>query len=257
MKIEIKETNKYFINNKGSREIVLENINLSIEEGNFLCLLGPSGCGKSTLLNLMSGFEKATSGEVLIEGVPVSDPNPKYQMLFQGCDLFPWRTVRGNVEYGLEAKGLPAGERKGIVQEYVNLVGLTHCMEAFPHQLSGGMQQRVAIARALAVDPEILFMDEPFAALDAFTRYKMQEEITRIWQENKKTIVFVTHDIDEAIYLADSVLVLSTNPGRIQEVLPVDIGRPRDRTDYDFINIRKQIFTALSLQREEMVEYYL
>jgi NitT/TauT family transport system ATP-binding protein len=176
----------------------------------------------------------------------VKDPNPRFITIFQEHGLFPWRTVRGNVEYGLEAKGLSKKERSAIALKFIQLVGLEEFANNHPQELSGGMKQRVAIARALAVDPEIIFVDEPFGSLDVITRMKMQEEITRLWQE--KTVMFVTHDIDEAIYLADRIVIMSSHPGRIKSVLTVSLGRPRDRTGYDFGEIRDRIYREFELK---------
>ena len=216
----------------------LEEINLEIYEGEFLCLLGPSGCGKTTLLNIMAGFERPSSGSVLIDGVEVDKPHPKRITIFQEYALLPWRSVLGNVEFGLEMARVPKKERQVKARELLKLVGLADVESKMPRELSGGMRQRVAVARSLAVDPDILFMDEPFGALDALTRIRMEEELAGIWLEKKKTIVFVTHDIDESVYLADRIVVLSALPGRIREIIPIDSGRPRDRTSIEFIRLK-------------------
>lgn len=235
----------------------LEAVDLEIYEGEFLCLLGPSGCGKTTLLNILAGFERPSSGKVLIDGEAVEKPHPKRITIFQEYALLPWRTVMGNVEFGLEMARVPKEERRRQVRELLDLVGLTGVEDRMPWELSGGMRQRVAVARSLAVDPDILFMDEPFGALDALTRIRMEEELIRIWLQKKKTIVFVTHDIDEAVYLADRIAVFSTLPGRIREIIPAAIGRPRDRTGLDFVRLREKVFASLSLGHKETVEYYL
>jgi NitT/TauT family transport system ATP-binding protein len=245
-KIQVKNVDKVFTNSKKETKTALDGINLDIYEGEFLCLLGPSGCGKTTLLNLMAGFDLPSRGEITIDGKQVKDPNPRFITIFQEHGLFPWRTVRGNVEYGLEAKGLSKKERSAIALKFIQLVGLEEFANNHPQELSGGMKQRVAIARALAVDPEIIFVDEPFGSLDVITRMKMQEEITRLWQE--KTVMFVTHDIDEAIYLADRIVIMSSHPGRIKSVLTVSLGRPRDRTGYDFGEIRDRIYREFELK---------
>ena len=235
----------------------LEEINLEIYEGEFLCLLGPSGCGKTTLLNIMAGFERPSSGSVLIDGVEVDKPHPKRITIFQEYALLPWRSVLGNVEFGLEMARVPKKERQVKARELLKLVGLADVESKMPRELSGGMRQRVAVARSLAVDPDILFMDEPFGALDALTRIRMEEELAGIWLEKKKTIVFVTHDIDESVYLADRIVVLSALPGRIREIIPIDSGRPRDRTSIEFIRLRERVYEALSLGYNKTVEYYL
>lgn len=241
----------------GAAAAVLEDVNLEIYEGEFVCLLGPSGCGKTTLLNILAGFERPSSGRVLIDGEAVEKPHPKRITIFQEYALLPWRTVQGNVEFGLEIAGVPKKERSRKVEELLELVGLTGVETRLPRELSGGMRQRVAVARSLAVDPDILFMDEPFGALDALTRIKMEEELVRIWLQKKKTVVFVTHDIDEAVYLADRIVVFSALPGRIREIIPAVSGRPRDRTSLDFVRLREKVFAALALGHKEAVEYYL
>jgi len=235
----------------------LESVDLEIYEGEFLCLLGPSGCGKTTLLNILAGFERPSSGHVLIDGEVVQKPHPKRITIFQEYALLPWRSVLGNVEFGLEMARVPKKERQGKARELLELVELTGAESMMPRELSGGMRQRVAVARSLAVDPDILFMDEPFGALDALTRIRMEEELVRIWLQKKKTIVFVTHDIDEAVYLADRIAVFTVLPGRIREIIPDAAGRPRDRTGYDFVRLREKVFASLSLGYKEPVEYYL
>jgi NitT/TauT family transport system ATP-binding protein len=242
---------------EGSRSAALEKVDLEIFDGEFICLLGPSGCGKTTLLNILAGFERPTSGKVLIDGEAVEKPHPKRITIFQEYALLPWRTVLGNVEFGLEMARAPKQERRRKAKDLLDLVGLAGAEARLPWELSGGMRQRVAVARSLAVDPDILFMDEPFGALDALTRIRMEEELIRIWLQKKKTIVFVTHDIDEAVYLADRIAVFSALPGRIQEIIPAVFGRPRDRTSSDFIRLREKVFAALSLGHKEAVEYYL
>lgn len=249
-KIQVKNIEKNFVNTRNEVQTALAQVSLEIKEGEFICLLGPSGCGKTTLLNLLAGFDKPSQGEVAIDGIKVESTNPKFITIFQDYGLFPWRTVLGNVEYGLEAKGVSKEKRREISRRYISMVGLEKFINAHPQELSGGMKQRVAIARALAVEPEILFMDEPFGALDAITRMNMQDEIVRIWQESKRTIVFVTHDIDEAIFLADRIVIMSPHPGRIESVLPVDMRRPRDHTSYDFGQIREKVYREFGLKGE-------
>jgi NitT/TauT family transport system ATP-binding protein len=235
----------------------LEDVDLEVYEGEFLCLLGPSGCGKTTLLNILAGFERPSSGRVLIDGVVVERPHPKRITIFQEYALLPWRSVLGNVEFGLEMARVPKKERQRQAQELIDWVGLAGVEGKMPWELSGGMRQRVAVARSLAVDPDILFMDEPFGALDALTRIRMEEELVRIWLQKKKTVVFVTHDIDEAVYLADRIVVFSACPGRIQEIILAPADRPRDRTSFDFIRLREKAFAALTLGHKEVIEYYL
>lgn len=256
MQIEVKDLSITFEQNE-KEMTALQDVSLGIEKGTFVCLLGPSGCGKSTLLNAMAGFLKPTKGMITIDGQPVQQPSISYVTIFQNYGLLPWRNVERNVTLGLETKKVPKEEQKKIAQKYIEMVGLKGSEKKRPSQLSGGMQQRVAIARALAVDPEILFMDEPFGALDAITRMKLQDDILEICRTTKKTIVFVTHDIEEAIYLADRVVILDANPGQIKAVLPIPLGKHRDRTGEDFLVIRDKIFEIFHMKKEEAIEYYI
>lgn len=235
----------------------LDQVNLKIDRGEFLCLLGPSGCGKSTLLNILAGFDKVSEGSITIGGTPVTKPSVKHVTIFQNYGLLPWRTVEKNVELGLESLSVPAAKRQEIAQKYLELVGLKEFSQSHPAELSGGMQQRVAIARALAVDPEIIFMDEPFAALDALTRMKLQDEISAINRSQHKTIIFVTHDIDEAVVLADRIVIMTPNPGRIKTIIPVDLHGQRDRTSPDFLRIRDHVFAEFALKPADKTEYYI
>ena len=216
--LTVENLNKKYVSH-GSETSALVDINLRIEEGEFVCLLGPSGCGKSTLLKIIAGLIPATSGRITINGKPVSGPGPERAVVFQDYALFPWMTVRDNVEFGLEARRLPAAERREVSSRLLKVVGLSDFAERFPHQLSGGMKQRVSIARALAVDPSLLLMDEPFGALDAQTRHLLQDELLRIWREYRKTVVFVTHSIEEAIYLSDRIVVMTARPGRVKQIV--------------------------------------
>lgn len=256
MQIEVKDLSITYEQN-GAEVNVLKDVSLGIEKGEFICLLGPSGCGKSTLLNAMAGFLKPTEGSVCIDGKKVDSPSISYVTIFQNYGLLPWRSVEKNVTLGLETKKLPKEEQKEIARKYIELVGLKGAEEKKPSQLSGGMQQRVAIARALAVEPEILFMDEPFGALDAITRMKLQDDILDICHTTKKTIVFVTHDIEEAIFLADRVVIMDANPGRIKAIVKISLGKERDRTSEDFLAIRDKIFEIFHMKKEVMIEYYI
>ncbi|MFJ9943668.1 ABC transporter ATP-binding protein [Streptomyces erythrochromogenes] len=202
----------------------LDGIDLEIQSGEFLVVVGPSGCGKSTLLDLLGGLSAPTAGRILLDGKPVTGPGLDRGIVFQQYALLPWRTALGNVEFGLEATGVPRRERKSRAREFLDLVGLTGFEDRHPHQLSGGMRQRVAIARSLAYDPDVLLMDEPFAALDAQTRESLQDELRRIWQRTGKTVVFITHGIEEAVYLGQKVAVMTSRPGRIKEIVPVSFG---------------------------------
>jgi NitT/TauT family transport system ATP-binding protein len=205
----------------------LEKISLTVPDGQFACIVGPSGCGKSTLLSVAAGLVTPTEGEVLVDGKPAGSPGPDRGMVFQSYSLYPWLSVRRNIEFGLEIKGTPKSERTRQSSELIRLMKLDGFAEAYPKALSGGMKQRVAIARALANDPEVLLMDEPFGALDALTRQIMQEMLTEIWHRYRKTVLFVTHDIDEAIFLGDVIYVMTNRPGRIRTTLNVDLPRPR------------------------------
>lgn len=242
---------------KNQTHIILDQVSLNVEKGEFICLLGPSGCGKSTLLNAMAGFLKPSKGTICIEGQPVEKPSMKYVTIFQNYGLLPWRTVQKNVELGLETKKYSKEKKKEIAARYLQMVGLEHAAQKRPSQLSGGMQQRVAIARALAVEPDVLFMDEPFGALDAITRMKLQNDILEIVRNTKKTVVFVTHDIEEAVFLADRIVVMSANPGKIKGILNVDLPKHRDRTASDFWLVRDKVYEMFNMKSEETIEYYI
>jgi ABC-type nitrate/sulfonate/bicarbonate transport system ATPase subunit len=223
--------------------LVLDRIDLAIEHNAFVALLGRSGCGKSTLLNLVAGLLEPSAGEVRVKGRPVTGPGEGKGMVVQQHALFPWLSAQGNVEFGCKSRGIPAGERRDRARNLLELVGLRGFEDRYPAELSGGMQQRVAIARALALDPDILLMDEPFGALDEFTRIEMQDELLRVWSSRKKTVLFVTHSIWEALVLADRVVVLG--PGRIADVLEVELPRPRQRTDPHLIALYDRIWATL------------
>ncbi|WP_035849089.1 ABC transporter ATP-binding protein [Kitasatospora azatica] len=222
--ISFRGVTKSFPVRGGSAITAVDGIDLEVAAGEFVVLVGPSGCGKSTLLDLLGGLTTPTSGEILLGGKPVTGPGLDRSTVFQQYALLPWRTAQGNVEFGLERLGLPRRERTARAREYLALVGLTGFEDRHPHELSGGMKQRVAIARSLAYDPEVLLMDEPFAALDAQTRESLQDELLRIWQRTGKTVVFITHGIDEAVYLGQRVAVLTSRPGRVKEVVPIELG---------------------------------
>ena len=256
MYIEVKNACKKFTQ-EGKEFTALDNVSLEIEKGEFICLLGPSGCGKSTLLNALAGFEKINSGSVKINGKEVTAPSIDNITIFQNYGLLPWRTVQKNVELGLESKKVPKSERETIARKYIDLVGLSGFEKRHPKQLSGGQQQRVSIARGLAVDPDIIFMDEPFGALDAITRMKLQEDILKISREEKKTVIFVTHDIEEAVFLADRIVVMMADPGRIKSVVKVPLSTHRDRTGEDFLYVRDKIFELFNLKSESYIEYYI
>lgn len=235
-----------FPGRRGTEPIhVLEGINLEVLPGEFICLVGASGCGKTTLLNLIAGFLKPTRGELMVKGEPVRGPDPRRIFIFQEGGVFPWLTVADNIAFGLA--GRPPAQRQQVVAYYVELVGLTGFEKAYPRELSGGMRQRVEIARALAAGPELIYMDEPFGALDYFTRFKLRADLVRLWQQEQKTILFVTHDIDEAVQLASRVVVLSRRPATIRDVVPVDLPRPRDITSPEYLTVRGRIMEELGM----------
>ncbi|WP_162486277.1 ABC transporter ATP-binding protein [Arthrobacter sp. Rue61a] len=226
----------------------VEDVSLNIADGEFVTVVGPSGCGKSTLLNAAAGLLQPTSGQVVVDETTVDGPSPRTGVIFQQYALFPWLTVRKNVEFGLELQKKPAAERRRIVDHYLDLVGLSRFAEALPKELSGGMKQRCAIARAYAVNPEILLMDEPFGALDALTRVHMQEQLLETWGRERRTVLFVTHDVDEAVYLASRVIVMAARPGRIYKVIDVDLPYPRDnnlRLTREYADLRAQVWDAV------------
>lgn len=242
---------------KGETVEVLKDISLEIERGEFISLIGSSGCGKSTVLKLITNLEDPTSGKIYIDGEPVKGPSEKVSMIFQESRLFPWLTVEENIEFTI-SKSIPKNKRKEIVKNHIELVGLSGFERAVPSQLSGGMQQRVSIARGLATNPEILLLDEPFGALDAFTRINMQEETLKIWEKEKTTMIMVTHDIDEAIYLSDRIVVMSAKPGVVKDIVNVKLPRPRDRSSLDFMSIRRKVMLALYEKNSDKdIEYFI
>lgn len=240
---------------KGDTFTALDRVSFEVPDQQFAVIVGPSGCGKSSLLYLTAGLNEPTEGEIYVGGQKVDGPGADRGMVFQGYTLFPWLTVRQNIEFGLKRRKLPASENRTIVEFYLNEVGLAKFAEHYPKQLSGGMMQRVAIARALANDPQILLMDEPFGALDSQTRLQMQQLLLQVWGNSKKTVVFVTHDIDEAILLADRIYVMGARPGRIKEVLDVPIERPRTLDvvmEPEFIRMKRHILGLLHDDMEEV-----
>ena len=229
----------------GTAVNVLNHINLEVREGEFVCILGPSGCGKSTLLNIVAGFLPQTAGEVVIDDEPVRGPDPRRIYVFQERGVFPWLTVEGNIEFGLSK--LSKEERKRQVAHYVKLVGLQGFEAAYPYELSGGMKQRLEVARALAVNPDMLFLDEPFGALDSITRLGMRSELLRIWELERKTILFVTHDIEESVQLADRVVVLTARPAELRRIVEIDIPHPRDISSPRYLELRDGILAETGL----------
>ena len=246
--IYVENVNKTYENdNKNKKFHALDLVHFSIRKGEFFCILGPSGCGKSTLLSLMTGFEKPTSGKITINNKEVIKPNPKYVTMFQEYGLFPWRTVLQNVEFGLEVKKMGKTKREKIAKKYIKRVHFAGFEDKYPSQLSGGMKRRAALARTLAVQPDIIFMDEPFAGLDAFTKTKLEKELLEILKKEKKTIVFITHHIDTALALGDRIMVLSEGPGKIKKIFDVEAKRPRKKTDKSLLEIEKQILAEFNL----------
>jgi len=242
--LSINHLSKSFPKN-GEELVAIQDFNLDVKDGEFICILGPSGCGKTTLLRIIAGLERQTSGKMLLKGNEITGPGSDRGMVFQEFGLFPWRTVRRNVEFGLELKKVPADKRAETSKKYIDLVGLTGFEQSHPNELSGGMRQRVGIARALANDPAILLMDEPFGALDAQTRNLMQKELLRIWSEAKKTVIFITHSVDEAVFVADRVVVMTARPGSVKQIFDIDWPRLRDRGSPKFASTRKEILSVL------------
>ncbi len=246
-KIQFIGVKKAFPGQGSAPVVALDGIDLAIERDEFVSVVGPSGCGKSTLLYLLGGFLELSAGKILMDGKPVSEPGPDRGIVFQHFALFPWKTVMGNVEFGLAESGVGKDERRAIAKRYIDMVKLTGFEDSFPNRLSGGMQQRVALARTLACDPEVLLMDEPFGALDAQTRYILQQELLEIWRRQKKTVMFVTHDVREAVILAERVVVMSARPGRIKTILNTKLGAGDPRQAID--DLSEEIW---SLLREEI-----
>lgn len=240
-RIIVKNLSKTFYSVKGEPRLVVDDVSFEVKDNEFFVVLGPGQCGKTVILNMMAGLLKPDQGEVYLDGEKVTGPNPKMGMVFQKLGLMPWKTVMENVELGPMLRGEDKTERRKRAQHYIDLVGLTGFENHFPHQLSGGMKQRVGIARAYTNNPEILIMDEPFGQLDAQTRYSMQDEIARVWQEEKRTVIFITNNIEEAVYLADRILVVTTCPAKVKEIYDIDLARPRDQIDPYFLKMRKEI----------------
>lgn len=235
--------------------LALDRLNLDISDGEFVTVVGPSGCGKSTAMNIAAGLTEVSDGKVLVDGRSVSGPGPERGVIFQQYALFPWLTVRQNVEFGLRIKGMPRVERRRVSDHFIDLVGLKDFADALPKTLSGGMKQRCAIARAYAVNPTMLLMDEPFGALDALTRVNMQDQLLDTWSRERRTVIFITHDVDEAVYLANRVIVMAARPGRLHKIIPVELSYPRTekmRLSPEFAEIRKQVWHAVYHQKPQV-----
>jgi len=244
-KVVVRGLTKVFTGRRNELE-ALQDVDLEIRQGEFVCLLGPSGCGKSTLLNVVGGFEAPTSGEVLVDGEPVAGPDPRRVFVFQEYGIFPWASVWDNIALGL--RHMSREEQHKRVDHYIELVGLRGFETTYPGELSGGMKQRVAVARALAVSPDLVLMDEPLGALDSLTRHSMRAEILRIWQQERMTVIFVTHDVDEALQLADRIVVLSPRPGRIARIIPVEAAHPREIGSRDYARLKTELYGLLGVK---------
>jgi NitT/TauT family transport system ATP-binding protein len=243
--LEIRNLNQSFPRDDGTQLVVLDHLSFNVKDKEFVCILGSSGCGKTTLLRLIAGLDEVQSGSIILDGEEIRGPNPKVGFVFQEYSLFPWRNVIDNIAFGLEMNGIPKEERYRIAEQYLDLVNLSQFKSSYPSELSGGMRQRIAVARALALEPVLLLMDEPFGALDAQTRNMLQKELLEIWEKTKKTIVFITHSVDEAVFMADRVVVLTPRPGRVCQIFPVDLKRPRDRTSVEFARVRRQVLDLI------------
>lgn len=258
--ISIQGIDKTFVSERGHRVHALSKTWIEVAEKDFICIVGPSGCGKSTLLRIVAGLEQATSGQILYKEQVQNQPHPQIGMVFQQYSLLPWRTVEQNIVLGLEIDHSSVWKKREVAARYLELMNMQQFHNAYPYELSGGMQQRVAIARALANDPQVLLMDEPFGALDAHTRILMQRELLRIWEKNVKTVLFVTHSVDEAIYLADRILVMSARPGQIKEIIDVDMPRPRTRSNPRYGELSEHILDMLEAddinQTDTKSEYF-
>lgn len=253
--LEIDHVRKVFQIESNELE-VLQDVDLTIKDGEFISIIGTSGCGKSTLLRMIVGLEHPTGGQIRLHGKEITNPSVDVGMIFQESRLYPWLTVEKNIEFGIHEK-LPKKEKEELIRRHIELVGLGSFEKAYPHQLSGGMQQRVSIARTLINKPSVLLLDEPFGALDALTRINMQNEVLKIWEQEKTTMILITHDIDEAIFLSDRIFIMGKNPGEIKKEIHVNISRPRSRNSYHFTDIRKEIFKEFFENTDIDLEYYL
>lgn len=244
--LKVSDLSQSFAREDGSELTVLDHLTFDVKDKEFVCILGSSGCGKTTLLRMIAGLDTARSGSIVLDGESITGTSPKIGMVFQEYSLFPWRTVIDNIAFGLEMKGISREERYRIAENYLALVNLSQFRDSYPSELSGGMRQRVAVARALALDPVLLLMDEPFGALDAQTRNMLQQELLQIWEKTKKTVIFITHSVDEAVFLSDRIIVLTPRPGRICRIFPIELPRPRDRTSVEFARVRRDVLDLIN-----------
>lgn len=244
--LEIRNLNQSFPREDGSALTVLDQVSFDVKDKEFVCILGASGCGKTTLLRLIAGLDTAESGTISIDGEEITGTSPKVGFVFQEYSLFPWRTVIDNIAFGPEMKGVSKEERYKVAERYLDLINLKQFRDSYPSELSGGMRQRVAVARALTLDPVLLLMDEPFGALDAQTRNMLQKELLQIWGKTKKMVVFITHSVDEAVFLADRIIVMTPRPGRICRNVEVPLPRPRDRTSVEFAQVRRDVLDLIN-----------
>jgi len=245
-KLEVRDLSQSFPRDDGSILTVLDRVSFDVKDKEFVCILGASGCGKTTLLRLIAGLDTARSGSIIIDGEEITGTSPMVGFVFQEYSLFPWRTVIDNIAFGLEMRGVSKEDRYMVAEWYLELINLAQFKDSYPSELSGGMRQRVAVARALTLDPVLLLMDEPFGALDAQTRNMLQKELLQIWEKTKKMIVFITHSVDEAVYLADRIIVMTPRPGRICRNFEVPLPRPRDRTSVEFAQVRRDVLDLIN-----------
>ncbi|MDO3409279.1 ABC transporter ATP-binding protein [Saccharibacillus sp. CPCC 101409] len=254
--IEIRNITKEYESEGEERTYALQDINLTVQDGEFLCILGPSGCGKSTLLEITAGLLPQTGGEILLDDALQSGTSRDIGVVFQDSALLPWRSIRRNIEFGMEVAGVGREERRARARETIEFVGLKGFEDKFPHQLSGGMRQRAGLARTLVANPRVILMDEPFSAVDHLTRLTLQDEIVRIWQRERKTILFITHDVAEAVYLASRIVLLSPRPGKIRKIFDVPFERPRSRSDAELLSIVERIYVEINKPAsDEETEY--
>jgi NitT/TauT family transport system ATP-binding protein len=244
--LEIRDLDQSFPREDGSILTVLDHVSFDVKDKEFVCILGASGCGKTTLLRLIAGLDTARNGSIILEGEKITGTSPKVGFVFQEYSLFPWRTVIDNIAFGLEMKGVSKEDRYMVAERYLNLINHSQFRDSYQSELSGGMRQRVAVARALTLDPVLLLMDEPFGALDAQTRNMLQKELLQIWEKTKKMIVFITHSVDEAVYLADRIIVMTPRPGRICRNFEIQLPRPRDRTSIEFAQVRREVLDLIN-----------